>query len=144
MQLKSTGKKPIVRVVAGLIVNAEGRGLIAKRSQEMSSPGLWEIPGGKIEPGESPKEALLRELMEELSVCVSVGRSFAKAEAHIAERLYVMEAFVCTLISGTCSPSEHEMLKWIGAEDVLSLSWAPLDVPMLPAISNVLRKRKSA
>jgi len=140
MQLKSDSKPPVVRVVAGLIVDSNGRGLVAKRSQQMSSPGLWEIPGGKIEPGESARDALKRELQEELSVSVSVCESFATAEVLISDRRYTMEAYVCKLIEGECRATEHEVLRWIIADDVFRLSWAPLDVPMLSELSKLLRE----
>ena len=133
MQFKSNAHSSTVFVVAGLIVDVDGRGLVAKRSQFMSSPGLWEIPGGKVELGESSREALLRELKEELSVTVFVGSLFATVETLINDRLYVMEAFQCRLLEGECNANEHESLRWITAHDVYRLTWAPLDVPMLPA-----------
>ena len=128
-----------VNVVAGLILGADGRGLIAKRSSAMSSPGLWELPGGKTETDETDDVALIRELQEELSVTVAVGKRFATVRAIIRERPYVMSAYCCRLIHGVIRPTEHAEVLWISADDIPSLTWAPLDVPLLPQLSEVLR-----
>ena len=138
MQTKSTIKNHFIRVVAGLIINSEGKGLIAKRSQRMSSPGLWEIPGGKVETGEVPRVALRRELQEELSVNVVVGEHFASTQAVISGKSFQMNAYRCFLLDGHCQATEHEALRWICAEDVGGLEWAPLDIPMLPEIKQLL------
>ena len=130
---------PLVRVVAGLIINANGLGLVAKRSENMSSPGVWEIPGGKVESGEKRQKALVRELLEELNVEVFVKEKFGTVTAEIGGRHFTMDAYVCTLKSGTIRALEHQALKWIKAEDIPLLEWAPLDIPLLPNLFDVLR-----
>ena len=98
MQSKSKSTTAPICVVAGLLLDSKGRALIAKRSQFMSSPGLWELPGGKIETGELPRDALKRELLEELQVIVSVGAHFARTELVIANRHYSMDAYHCEIL----------------------------------------------
>ena len=128
-----------MRVVAGLILNSNGQGLVTKRSKKMSSPGLWEIPGGKVEPGEPFQSALIRELKEELDVWVEVKNQFASVSASIGDRKFTMDAFVCAVQTGVIRLVEHEQLRWIDAENIKDLSWAPLDIPLLSDLSYVLR-----
>ena len=135
-----TPPKKVTNVVAGLVLDALGRGLIAQRSMTMSSPGLWEIPGGKVEKGESNRVALVRELQEELSVVVTVGNKFATVHADIHQKSFQMDAYVCRLVQGAIQPMEHSSVRWITADDIFTLTWAPLDIPLLPQLSQVLRK----
>jgi len=120
-------------VVGGALLR-DGRVLAALRSASMSQPNLWELPGGKVERGEDDAEALHRELTEELGIDVVVGDCLAQ-NTHTYERVVVtLVAYACQLRSGTPVAHEHAELRWVDAEELQALDWAPADVPLLPAV----------
>ncbi|WP_309120026.1 (deoxy)nucleoside triphosphate pyrophosphohydrolase [Paenibacillus sp.] len=124
-----------VEVVGAVIRDARGDVLCALRSDRMSMSGLWEFPGGKIEPGEAPEDALIREIREELGVEVEVG-------ALIADHTHQYETVVVRLITYFAAiargdvlvAKEHERLEWRSVEELSSLTWAPADVPTVEAL----------
>jgi 8-oxo-dGTP diphosphatase len=114
--------------------NDAGEVLCALRSAAMSMPGLWEFPGGKIEPDEDPKQALQREIREELGCDITVGDLVADAThayPHIMVRLLTYEA---SIEQGAAVPSEHELLIWLPVTQLHTLEWAPADLPTLRAL----------
>ena len=126
-----------VRVVAGAIVT-DGRLLAARRGPDMKLPGLWELPGGKVEAGEHDADALARELMEELGIAVRVGRRLAEsvfAYPHVDVRLV---AYACVIVGGEVRPTEHDAVRWLAAPELGEVQWAPADVPLLTAVREVL------
>ncbi len=110
--------------------------LAAQRSERMSLPGKWEFPGGKIEPGESPEQALARELDEELHCQVDVGRRVATTEHEYDFGIVILSTFYCTLISGMPQLVEHSEVRWVRVAELDQLNWAPADVP---AVRRVMR-----
>ncbi len=125
--------KRVLQVVGGAIIR-DRQVLAALRGPNMSAPGLWEFPGGKIEAGETPASALARELQEELGVSVEVLASLGVGTEEQATRLISLEVFACTLRSGTPVPREHQELRWLDAQAIATLTWAPPDIPLLPAV----------
>ena len=124
---------PRIRVVGAAVIRGD-RVLIAKRRPDQHPPDAWELPGGKVEPGESDREALARELREELGIEVHVGDWLAEA-THPYERVVVhLVAYACTLESGEPQAREHAELRWIGADELDGLHWAPADVHLLEAV----------
>ena len=105
----------------------------------MSSPLEWEFPGGKVEEGESPEEALVRELDEELGIEVRVGESFGVGRARSGERTIELEVFAARIIAGVPSPREHAALRWVTAAELGDLTFAAPDVPLLPRVAAALR-----
>ncbi len=122
-----------VQVVGAAIVRG-GLVLVALRSASMSSSGLWEFPGGKVERGESPEAALRREIMEELGVSVRVGEEVLPREAPVAGAIR-LRVYRCELVEGTPRPQEHAELRWVAPRELLSLDLAEADVPFAAAMA---------
>ncbi len=119
-----------VRVVAALIRRA-GTVLIAKRSLSRPRGGLWELPGGKVEPGETDEQALVRELEEELGVTVEVVSIYGQTEFMYPELTVDLIGFNCRLTTGEPEALEHEQLRWIAVEDLCGAELAPADKSLL-------------
>jgi 8-oxo-dGTP diphosphatase len=96
--------------------------------------GLWEFPGGKVDPGESPESALVRELCEELAVRVEVGIPLSPVIWRYGERTIRLLPFRCRIIGGELRAIEHEQLLWCLPENFDDLIWADADVPILREI----------
>lgn len=127
-------------VVAVALVDSDGRVLIAQRSEKKSLPGLWEFPGGKVEKGESPEEALIRELHEELGIdtwssCLAPLSfvSHAYPEFHL-----LMPLFVCRRWNGVPRNLEHQALKWVRPVELTRYPMPPADVPLVAALRDLL------
>lgn len=127
-----------------MIVRAPGLVLVARRTRPRVLRGLWEFPGGKLEPGEAPDGCLVREIEEELSFRVVVGmrlaESFQGEEGAASLRLcsYAARPAIANaeprLTDGT-----HDCFRWVTAAELPALDWAPLDVPHLPAVMALLK-----
>lgn len=129
----------IVREVAGRRLC-----LVAQRGETMNHPGLWELPGGKVEAGETPQGALAREIDEELGVAIVVGEFLARSEVGVSGRRIRLDIYLATLArdDGPDVPfvlAEHRAVRWIGADAIDELEWAPADVPVLSALAGLLR-----
>lgn len=132
--------KPTLLVVACALVDADGRVLIAQRPEGKSLAGLWEFPGGKVEPGETPEEALIRELREEIGVETQVAclapLTFA---SHSYEKFHLlMPLYVCRRFSGTPVPREVQALKWVRPKNLRDYPMPPADAPLIPFLIDLL------
>ncbi len=105
-----------IEVVAAVVVRAE-RVLLCQRPDGPHLPLLWEFPGGKIDPGESPRQALERELREELDVASSIGSPLATLEHHYPDKSVRIQFFTAD-IAGAPRPLVHRELRWIAAADL--------------------------
>lgn len=130
----------LVLVSAVALVDPDGRVLIAQRPVGKAMSGLWEFPGGKIEAGETPEAALMRELREELGIdtwasCLAPlsFASHAYPEFHL-----LMPVFVCRKWRGAPQPREHSALKWVRPRDLTSYPMPPADLPLLPVLRDLL------
>lgn len=127
-------EKPHFRIAAG-IVERNGKVLISKRKSEAHLGDLWEFPGGKVHPGESPEQAVVRELREELGIGVRVERLFARVEHEYPDRLIELLAFVCILEEGKPTPIHCAACEWVAPNN--------LDQYPFPAANQTLIKRLS-
>lgn len=122
--------------VVGAVVVDNGKVLSAKRSQSMSLPGMWEFPGGKIEQGETPRDALVREMQEELQCTVEIGDEVASTRHEYDFGFVTLTTFYSRLIDGAPRLTEHSEIRWIDASELDTVEWAPADVP---AVHRVMR-----
>jgi 8-oxo-dGTP diphosphatase len=136
-----------IRVV-GAIIERNGTVFAGRRNFNRSAGGLWEFPGGKVEPGESPEAALAREIREELGSDVTVGelvdRSISKVESTTIE----LSCYAATLVGhDPHSSTDHDALTWIALDQLQTYEWAPGDVPIiarLPELLSHMTTRKQA
>jgi 8-oxo-dGTP diphosphatase len=130
----------IVLVSAVALIDVDGRVLLAQRPEGKSMAGLWEFPGGKVEPGETPEHALIRELEEELGIntwssCLS-PLSFA---SHSYDDFHLlMPLFVCRKWEGIPNPQEGQTLKWVHARNLAEYPMPPADIPLIPILRDLL------
>lgn len=129
-----------VLVSAVALVDADRRVLIARRPPGKGMAGLWEFPGGKVEPGETPEAALVRELDEELGIDVEAACTAPLAfVSHAYEDFHLlMLLYVCRKWSGTPRAREHTALAWVRPHEMRSYPMPPADVPLIAALSDLL------
>ena len=123
-------------LVVGAAVLRDGRVLTCRRTSPPETAGRWELPGGKVEDGETPVAALVREVREELGCDVAVS-AWLDAEAPIGER-YVLRVALCDLVGGEPEPVEHDAVRWLAARELDDVDWLDPDRPFLPLIARVL------
>ena len=122
-------------MVGGALVR-DGRVLASRRTEPPRLAGLWEFPGGKVEPGEDDATALVRELREELQVEVVVGARLGEDLAIGATA--VLRVYVCALVSGEPALVDHDEHRWLGVEELLDVRWIPVDLPLVELLRDLL------
>ena len=120
--------------VVGAVIVHDGLVLCARRAPLGALAGLWEFPGGKIEPGETAQQALQREITEELRCTVEVGDEITTTAHRYDFGVVILTTFYCRLIGGTPDPAEHASIQWLAPSQLGSLAWAPADVPAVALI----------
>lgn len=135
-----TAPVKLLLVAAVALVDADGRVLIAQRPHGKPLAGLWEFPGGKVEPGETPELAVIRELGEELGVETKAAclapLTFA---SHAYEGFHLlMPLFVCRRFWGTPQPKEGQTLKWVRPRSLRDYPMPPADEPLIPILIDLL------
>ena len=123
--------------VAAAVIQKDGRVFATQRGYGPYKDG-WEFPGGKIEPGETPEEALAREIREELDAEISVGEKLAQVEYDYPEFHLSMECYWATVLTRKLLLKEHEAARWLGKNDLFSVEWLPADITLLKMISKAL------
>ena len=132
--------QPLILVVAAALVDADGRVLIAQRPEGKSMAGLWEFPGGKIEADESPDDALIRELREELGIAVKQAclAPFTFASHSYPNFHLLMPLYVCRRWEGMPEPRHHAALKWVRPKDMKDYPMPAADLPLIPMLRDLL------
>jgi 8-oxo-dGTP diphosphatase len=130
----------LVLVVAAALIDADGRVLLAQRPKGKALEGLWEFPGGKVDTGEGPEDALIRELKEELGITVKADclapltfASHAYSDFHL-----LMPLYVCRRWEGFVQPLDNQALKWSRPKDLRSYPMPPADTPLIPHLEELL------
>jgi 8-oxo-dGTP diphosphatase len=130
----------LVLVAACALIDADGRVLIAQRPPGKSMAGLWEFPGGKVEPGERPEQSLIRELKEELGIAV---KEECLAPLTFASHLYpdfhlLMPLYVCRRWEGFVAAQEGQQLKWVRPQELRNFPMPPADEPLISHLTTLL------
>ncbi len=126
-------KKPTLIVAAAALVDADGRVLLQQRAPGRQMEGLWEFPGGKVEAGETPEAALVRELREELGIeteqaCVAPA---AFASAPLGDRHLLLLLYICRKWRGNPVALDAAALRWVRPHQMFALDMPPADVPLI-------------
>jgi 8-oxo-dGTP diphosphatase len=124
--------------VVGAAIVRRGRVLAARRTSPPEAAGRWELPGGKVEPGETPEQALVREIAEELGCTVAV-RAWLAGAVPIGTA-HVLRVAVVRLVDGEPEPTEHDGVRWLAADELDAVDWLEPDRPFLAE----LRERLAA
>ena len=122
--------------VSCLVLFHEGKILATQRGAAMDLPGCWEFPGGKVELGESPENCLLREIREELSIEIRISDSLTPILHLYPNKEIQLIPFLATWQGGSLKLTEHAQSQWLNKEDLLSLNWAPADLPIVQEVQS--------
>jgi 8-oxo-dGTP diphosphatase len=139
MSQPPTGKR-LLLVAACALVDADGRVLLAQRPEGKQLAGLWEFPGGKVEPGETPEQCLIRELQEEIGIETDIP---CLAPLTFASHSYddfhlLMPLFVCRRFRGIAQPKEGQALKWVRPKQMRDYPMPPADAPLIQFLIDLL------
>ena len=135
-----TGPVKLLLVSAVIMTDVDGRVLLAQRPEGKSMAGLWEFPGGKVEPGETPERALIRELNEELNIDVTEAclAPFVFASHTYEDFHLLMPMFLCRRWDGILTAQEGQVLKWVKIQDLKNYPMPPADEPLIAMIRDFL------
>ena len=134
--------KPSARdtvLVAAGVLEREGRILAARRKRGSHLEGHWEFPGGKLEPGESPEDCLVRELAEEIGVQVQPREILEVVFHRYPEKSVLLLFYRCDLLEGEPEPIECDEVRWVALADLPALDWAPADIPFVRRLAETPR-----
>lgn len=133
-------ENPILLVAAVALVDADGRVLLARRPEGKSMAGLWEFPGGKLGPGETPETCLIRELKEELGIDVTASclGPFTFASHAYEDFHLLMPLYLCRVWEGIVTPREGQALKWLRPGDMDRYPMPPADIPLVAMLRDFL------
>lgn len=121
--------KKMIHVVCA-IIQKDNRYLLARRKQGQALAGYWEFPGGKVDPGETPDEALYRELQEELAIDTRIGAPLGNSFFQYNGRHYCLTGYRVHHLAGCFILDSHDDLAWVRADQLLSYRLAPADIPL--------------
>lgn len=126
--------------VVGAVLLRNGLVMAARRGEGKTLPGLWEFPGGKIEPGETPAEALQREITEELKCDVEVKGYLTTTEYEYSFGTVSLATYYAELKSADPELTEHTEIRWLRPEELFDVEWAPADIPAVEMLQERLSK----
>ena len=126
------------RTIVGAAIISDGRVLACERAHPPEMAGKWEFPGGKVDPGETEQQALVRECQEELGVNVEVGPRVG-ADISMLGGSAILKVYLATLVNGDQPlPLEHSDLRWLAVDELDSVPWLPADAPIAAALEPLL------
>lgn len=128
--------KELINVVGAAILK-DNKVLAMQRSQDMTLPGMWEFPGGKVEENETEEEAMIREIQEELNVTIKILEYVNEASYAYDFGTVSLKVYTAEILSGHISLEEHSDGRWLTANELTEVNWAPVDIPAV----KVLQKR---
>ena len=132
-----------IKVSMGIILDSEGKILIAQRNLQKNFGGMWEFPGGKQEVDESPEQALIRELKEELSIEVEVLRSFPPYDYKDEKIKISFYPIQCKIVGGMIINNEHEEVKFISIDEINNFDFAPPDYETVDLVKEYFEEMKT-
>lgn len=127
----------MIDVVAAIIRNEEGKILIAQRNLNKSQGGLWEFPGGKIEPNESKEDAIIREIKEELNMDIIYESYFDEKIYEYSDKTIRLIALNCLMVSDNYEVLEHENVVWVDMKELTNYKFAPADIYFVDKLLNI-------
>lgn len=128
--------KKSLHVVGAIIENEKNEVFCALRGPEMSLANFWEFPGGKIEAGETPQQALKREISEEFSCLIEVGQKVEDTIYEYEKVIVRLETYMAKIVQGVPTISEHADAQWVSRQSLSQLEFAPADVPAVEKLLN--------
>jgi 8-oxo-dGTP diphosphatase len=131
-----------MRVVGGALIE-DGHMLVAQRGPGRAHAGLWELPGGKVEPGEQDKEALVREWIEELDLWIVPEEHLITITVDEVPTALTFVVYRCSRVKGEPVAREHSEIKWLKPNELQSLDWAPADHPLVNYLADAIREHTS-
>jgi 8-oxo-dGTP diphosphatase len=133
-------KKPTMTVVAAALVDSERRVLLQQRAPDRAMAGLWEFPGGKVEPGELPEAALAREIEEELGLAIAADSLVPAcfASAPLGENHLILLLYICREWRGEPQPLDASALKWCRPEEMRAEEMPPADRPLIGLLDRLI------
>lgn len=130
----------VIKVVAAIMIH-NGRVFATQRGYGEFKDG-WEFPGGKVEPEETPQEALVREIKEELNTVIEVGELLDTVEYDYPDFHLSMDCFICKIIAGDLELKEHEDARWLTTETLDSVDWLPADLDLIQKIKKYILEQR--
>ena len=124
-----------IRVVGAVFHDGE-RFLACRKKPGKPLEGHWEFPGGKLEPAQTPEQALAREIREELNLIAEVGQKVTTTTYEYDFATVELTTFYCTLVDGDLRLTDHDDTKWVTSTEAAHLTWAPADIPAVEAIAS--------
>ncbi|RAJ37517.1 (deoxy)nucleoside triphosphate pyrophosphohydrolase [Pedobacter cryoconitis] len=121
----------MIDVSCALIISQNGQVLVAQRSLTMQLPLKWEFPGGKVEPGETAEDCLIREIREELGVEIRVVKKMEPSVYDQGKQVIRLLPFQCELLTGEIKLTEHAAFQWLFPDELMKLDWAAADIPIV-------------
>lgn len=127
----------MINVVAAIIKNENGKILITQRNLKKSQGGLWEFPGGKIEPNETREQAIIRKIKEELTIDIKVDRYLDEKKFNYPEKCINLIAIECKIVNGNIKLLEHEDYKWVDSSELENFEFAPADMFIVEKLKEI-------
>ena len=123
--------------VVGAVISKDGKILAAQRKEESSLGGFWEFPGGKIEENETPKEALTREIKEELEAEIDIFDEICTVDHKYDFGIVRLTTFRCRMLSDSISLNDHQDTRWLSMRELRDVNWAPADIPTIEILEEM-------